>query len=131
VANTKESRTFIIKLINDYLPVGKRVRLYKPYYEAQCPSCDAPEEDREHVFHCPAADRELWQTEFLKKLAKKCSNLSTAPALKSVLVTGLECILYDTTVVVNEPPHLHALCVLNKILLDGINYSSADSPRSG
>jgi hypothetical protein len=25
VANTKESRTFIIKLVNDYLPVGKRV----------------------------------------------------------------------------------------------------------
>jgi ribonuclease HI len=41
-ANTKESRTFIIKLINNYLPVGKRVWLYKPYYEAQCPSCDTP-----------------------------------------------------------------------------------------
>jgi hypothetical protein len=26
------------------------------------------------------------------------------------MVTGLECILYDTTVVVNEPPRLHALC---------------------
>jgi hypothetical protein len=96
MANTKESRTFIIKLINDYLPVGKRVRLYKPYYEAQCPSCDAPEEDREHVFHCPAADRERWRTEFLKKLAKKCTDLSTSPALKSVLVTSLECMLYMT-----------------------------------
>jgi hypothetical protein len=86
------------------------VRLYKPYYEAQCPSCDTPVEDREHVFHCPAADRELWRIEFLKKLAKKCTDLSTAPALQSVLVTGLECILYYTTVVVNEPPHLHDLC---------------------
>jgi hypothetical protein len=93
VANTKESRTFIVKLIDDYLPVGKRVQLYKPYYEAQCPSCDTPKEDRDHVFRCQAADRELWCTEFLKKLAKKCTGLSTDPDLKSVMVTGLECIL--------------------------------------
>jgi hypothetical protein len=26
------------------------------------------------------------------------------------MVTGLECILYDTTVVVDGPPRLHALC---------------------
>jgi hypothetical protein len=92
---------------------GGTVRLYEPYYEAQsCPSCDPPEEDCAHVFHCPAADRELWRTEFLKKLTtKKCTELSTDPALKSVMVTGLECILlYDTTVAVNAPPRLHALC---------------------
>jgi hypothetical protein len=93
VANTKTSRTFIVKLINDYLPVGKRVRLYKPYYEAQCPSCDTPEDDRDHVFHCQAADRELWRTELLKKLAKKWRDLSTDPDLKAVMVTGLECFL--------------------------------------
>jgi hypothetical protein len=93
-----------------YLPVGKRVRLYKPYYEAQCPSCDAPEEDRAHMFHCLAADRELWRKEFLKKLAKKCTDLCTDPALQSVMVKSLECILYDTTLVVNEPPRLLALC---------------------
>jgi hypothetical protein len=50
VANTKESRTFIIKLINDYLPVGKRVRLYKPYYEAHCPHPATPLKKIAHMF---------------------------------------------------------------------------------
>ncbi len=63
VGNTRETRTFTIKLINDLLPTGKRVHLYKEYYDDRCPSCDSHQEDRDHLFQCQDAQRDQWRTQ--------------------------------------------------------------------
>jgi hypothetical protein len=70
VCNTRETRAFTIKLINDLLPTGKRVHLYKEYYDDCCPSCDSPQEDRDHLFQCQHVQLDQWRKQFIKNMTK-------------------------------------------------------------
>jgi hypothetical protein len=93
------------------IPTGKHVRLYKPYYEAQCLPATLRKKTAIMYFSARVMIvRNGEQCEFLKKLAKKCTDLGTAPNLQSVMLQGLECFPSNIAVVVPVPPRLHSLC---------------------
>ena len=45
----QKRRVALIKHVNNYTPVGRRVNRYDPKYPASCPTCQAPEETAEHL----------------------------------------------------------------------------------
>jgi hypothetical protein len=96
VSNTRETRTFTIKLINDLLPTGKTVHLYKDYYDDRGPSCDSRQEDRDHLFQCQDAQRDQWRTQFVENMTKTMQGIDTSPDLKHLLTEGLMSYFNDT-----------------------------------
>ncbi len=103
VSNTRETRTFTIKLIiNDHLlPTGKRVHLsYKEFYDDRCPSCDSHQEDRSHLFQCQHAQQDQWRKRFVENMTKTMQGiLDTSLDLKRLLTEGL--MLYFMTPLTN------------------------------
>jgi hypothetical protein len=52
------NRSFVIKFLHRWLPVGKRVHQYSPsIYPDHCPSCIFPIEDFDCTFRCPRPQR--------------------------------------------------------------------------
>ena len=49
---------FIVKFVHNWLPLGKLISKYKPYYPAKCPSCSHVLEDRSHFLRCPK--QKIW-----------------------------------------------------------------------
>ena len=94
-SNTLDHK-FIVKLVNDLLPTGKRVSRYKPYYDHRCPSCYADQEDRHHLFQCPHTSRDQWRSQFLLALRTKMKDLSTSPMLSRLLLDGIQSYFDDT-----------------------------------
>ena len=109
VSNTRETKTFITKLIYDLLPTGKRVYRYKKYYDHHCPSCEAEEEDRDHLWQCQCAKREQWRTQFLISLRHKCTSAETSPVLTSLLVGGIRSAFDNTAFQVEGSEEIQAL----------------------
>jgi len=102
VSNSRETRTFITKLLHDLLPTGARVFKYKQYYDPACPSCGASREDRIHLFQCQATQREQWRTQFRRSLRDKCVKIGTCPTLTSLLLAGVQSVFDDTQLVVEH-----------------------------
>jgi ribonuclease HI len=111
VSNTRETRTFTIKLINDLLPTGKRVHLYKEYYDDRCPSCDSRQEDRDHLFQCQDAQRDQWRTQFVENMTKTMQGVDTSPDLKRLLTEGLMSYFHDTPYQLEGPEEIQHLAL--------------------
>ena len=47
-------KQFIVKLINEWLPLGRLTSKYKQHHLSTCPSCPHDVEDADHFLRCPA-----------------------------------------------------------------------------
>jgi hypothetical protein len=84
------NRTFLIKFLHRWLPVGKRVHQYKPsIYPSHCPSCLFPTEDFNHTFRCPSPQRRRWQINLHHDLFKLFQSSNTDPVLANIMIDGL------------------------------------------
>jgi hypothetical protein len=84
------NRTFLIKFLHRWLPVGKRVHQYNPsIYPSHCPSCLLPIEDFDHTFRCPSPLRRRWQINLRHDLFKLFQRPNTDPVLPNIVIDGL------------------------------------------
>ena len=108
------SHKFLVKFLHQWLPVGKVVSRYDPVkYPAKCPSCDAPVEDFQHLFTCPATNRTTWYSALKRDLRARCDKLQTDPALVDLLLYGLENHFKGIPIPTAPaliPPRLRSLC---------------------
>jgi hypothetical protein len=112
IQQSSEMKTFVTKLHHDLLPTGHRVHRYQAYYEKSCPSCDHENEDQAHLFQCHDDRREEWRIQFVQTIRTKCRSRRVAPSLTTLLIQGIESILFDTTFPAYEedvPPSLRPL----------------------
>jgi hypothetical protein len=74
------NRTFLIKFLHRWLPVGKRVHQYIPsIYPSHCLSGVFPIEDFDHTFRCPSPQRRRWQINLHNDLFKTLSTFQDRP----------------------------------------------------
>jgi hypothetical protein len=92
-------KRFFVKLLHDWLPVGKQVARYDQDLSAKCPSCPHESEDRDHFLRCPS--RRLWQEEMLKELRQYCTNNPTREALKDILLESIMSWFQDSPVILS------------------------------
>ena len=96
----KQKSTFIIKFLCKWLPVGKKTHQYdSTSYSCQCPSCDCPVEDFDHVFRCPK--RKICQHSLRQAILKLHEKRDINPVLIDLLAEGLHHWLRETP---NPPP---------------------------
>ena len=91
----RSKKTTLIKHLNNISPVGALVSLYDPKYSAECPSCDHPNETRQHLYQCNAPSRLEWKGQFANKLREVMDNLSTPADVRDLLLAGLQAVLAD------------------------------------
>ena len=94
--------TTLIKYLNNITPVGTMAHKYDKKYPLDCPSCNFPEEDMDHLLHCPKrkAQREIWFQAILKYTQDK----PTAPPLQDMLLNALRALLDNTDLTEIEIP---------------------------
>jgi hypothetical protein len=84
------NRTFLIKFLLRWLPVGKLVHQYNPsIYPGHCPSCLFPIEDFDHTFRCPSLQRRRWQINLRNDLFRLIQRSNTDPVLANIVIDGL------------------------------------------
>ncbi|KAL7565834.1 hypothetical protein ACA910_007394 [Epithemia clementina (nom. ined.)] len=81
-----QHRSFVIKFVHNWLPLGAHVSRYKPYYPASCPVCSHPVEDRLHFLQCSMPK---WLGPLLNRLRSYQATHPTHPFLFDILCTGL------------------------------------------
>ena len=87
-------RVTMVKYLHDWLPLGKRVHTYNKKYPASCPSCNAPVEDRTHFWACPSEERHTWKRGAYQSIKKYLQTNNTAPDLQTLMLDGLQMVLY-------------------------------------
>jgi hypothetical protein len=83
----------LVQYLHDWLPVGKKVHQYDKKYPESCPSCQAPVEDREHLWECRAPCRSQWRRECLSTLLKTLTAIDTAPPLQELLLEAFRALM--------------------------------------
>jgi hypothetical protein len=94
----KHKATFV-KYLHDWLPLGKQIHRYDKKYPASCPSCDAPMEDRDHFWSCPAQSRIQWKQSFIRSFNNYLRDIGTAPDLQSQLIDAMRVILFSASAI--------------------------------
>ena len=78
-----------------------------------CPCCPEKQEDRDHIWRCPAVARNQWRHAFLQKVADYCTTQSTYPPIQILLIDAMREWLYTDPAILYEPDptqypqHLH------------------------
>jgi hypothetical protein len=104
------SRTFLVKFLDKWLPVGKQVNRHNPsIYPSQCPSCQIPVEDFDHTFRCPDPQRRGWQsklrTALIKLLDHQTQIQCSPPSFSKVFIIG------STKLLTYRCPRIHRMTV--------------------
>ena len=81
--------TTLTKFLYAILPVGKRVHRYDPIYPHECPTCDAPYEDEDHLYRCPHQSRRQWLIHFSTSIRYFGEKLNSRPGLPELIVDGI------------------------------------------
>jgi hypothetical protein len=105
----EKHRKTLVQFLHDWTPVGKTVNRYGIQYLASYPSCHTPVEDRDHLWHCPAASRSTWRRKCYSALLKTLNDLDTAPAIQELLLVALKTLLDNrlVTTIRMEPGVAH------------------------
>lgn len=107
VKKGQHHKHFIIKMIHDWLPIGKLVARYKTCISKECPSCLCCEETRHHFFCCAARQ---WKSRFYPALTQHLSTNGTSPVLADILQAAIRSVLMDQPVLLpHYPPHYSPL----------------------
>ena len=111
-------RPTYVKLLNDFLPVGKFVHAMDPRYPSTCPSCSGadgdgpPLETRQHLYYCQDTKRKEWRKKCAQAIAKYMRDKDTAPAIMDLVLVALESIFYSPTGIderIPSDPRYHEL----------------------
>jgi hypothetical protein len=95
------SRTFLVKFLHKWLPVGKQVHRYNPSIcPSHCLSCQIPVDDLDHTFSYPDLQRRGWQSKLRTALIKLSDQSSTTPVLAIIILEGLHHWFHQTL----QPP---------------------------
>jgi hypothetical protein len=77
-----------VKLVHDILPTNDNLSKRERNRTPECPSCNHPSEDRDHIIRCNS--REAMHISSLVSIRKRCEKLDTRPYLMEILLDGLE-----------------------------------------
>ena len=69
---------FVTKFVHDLLPTGRRVHLYKTYYDHRCPSCFADQEDHRHLLLCDDPERKKLKGNLLTDIRETCDRTNVS-----------------------------------------------------
>lgn len=75
---------FMVKYINNWLPVGALVSKYAKHYPPGCPLCDCEFETRKHMLQCPA--RRIQRQKLVTNLKRFMNYFPTDSMLKFMLL---------------------------------------------
>jgi len=89
----KKHRKTLVQYLYDAIPVGKRVHTYDPKYPASCPTCQAPLEDRTHLWNCQHASRHKWRAECKSAMLKVLTDSNTAVPLQELLLEAIAALM--------------------------------------
>jgi hypothetical protein len=92
--NLIKHKSTLVKYLNDILPVSKLVHQFDPKYPANCPSCPATIEDREHFWRCPAVSRHKWRKECQSNMLGTLQDLDTAPPIQALLLDAFDALIH-------------------------------------
>ncbi len=116
-------RTTLIKYLHGILPVGKLVHRYDKKYPEECPSCNAPVETQDHLFHCMAQPRRDWKAKFIRALRDRMEDMDTDLGTMDLLLDAVYAVIHghDTTQItvpsgLEDVAHAQALIGWNQIL---------------
>ena len=84
------SRIRLLKLLHDWLPIGKMRQRINPEEPCSCPSCDAEVETKHHLFCCPCPKREQRRRDAIAAISEFLDKKCTVSDLKPVLLQGLQ-----------------------------------------
>ena len=85
----RRHKLVLTKHINNVAPLGWLVHIYDKKYPPNCPSCDAPEETRVHLYQCSGPRRMEWRTSFRNQLVETLTKQDTAIDLQNLLLEGI------------------------------------------
>jgi hypothetical protein len=72
---------FVIKWVNHLHPLGYRQHRINPYHSPTCPSCKHPQEDDNHLLHCPRALRRSLISDVKSRLPPLFNQCHVDPSL--------------------------------------------------
>ncbi len=64
----QKRRNFVTKFGFYHLPTGERLHRRQSCYDDRCPTCQCPDEDDDHLLHCPTPARQALLQDTLPKL---------------------------------------------------------------
>jgi hypothetical protein len=110
-------KTTLVKYLHDWLPLGKQTHRYDKKYPASCPSCEAPIEDRDHFWCCPALSRLQWKHAFIRSMQTYLHDIDTAPDIQTQLIDALRVVLFSaTTTGITIQPGLHVTATAQRTI---------------
>ena len=86
--NRMGKRTHMVKLVNGILPTGKHMHR-KDHIRNKCVACKTEVEDWPHIMRCTHGPQQQWRNTTLVAVETKSEKLGTRPALKRVLLAGI------------------------------------------
>ena len=85
-------RTFLLKWVHHYLPVGVVIHRRSPAASPFCPACGSVE-DRTHFLTCTHPSRLPHKQHFITQLRSCLATVHTDPTLKAILLEGVNSFL--------------------------------------
>ena len=92
--HSRDRRTFTLKLIHRWLPIGRRVTWYDKKYDPSCFACGRPEEDQDHWLLCMAGtDGIQWRIKLLTNTRTFLAGYMTDSDFAEYILTVLDRVL--------------------------------------
>jgi hypothetical protein len=87
LSKSPEQRLFIQKFIHNKLPTNKRQKLYYPYKNDICSSCNTHKESQEHILQCTACpNRNIIQSKYIIQLRHNLDKYKIHPSINNIII---------------------------------------------
>lgn len=97
-------RVRLTKLVHDLLPTNHVVCRFIEDRTARCPTCQHPDEDRDHMLRCSHPANKRWRKDCLISLRKTMDTLITRPYLQTIFMDGLSAWFEGKTITADVYP---------------------------
>ena len=116
-------KQFIVKLVHEWLLLGRLTSKYKQHHMSKCPSCSHEIKNGDHFLQCPVGPQ--WKPEMLRALCNYFDQTPTGPFLGNLLITGLSKWLHNEPAIFSDFPALSTASFSTRRESVGISCSSA------
>ena len=98
-------KQFIVKFVDEWLPLGRLTSKYKQHHLSTCPTCSHDIEDGDHFLCC--AEHPQWKSDMFHTLQNYFDQTPTRPFLSDLLITGLTKWLHNEPAIFSDFPPLY------------------------